>query len=133
MHSAGILDSYMMMSLVQFMLDLEMLDYVKRLMAGMSLCEDELALATIRRAGVNGKFLTDPHTLACFRKELLDPTLSDRTGYERWLSKGKPSINQRAADRWRELIGQHETPPLEPDMEQQVEAFIAKRKTKEGQ
>jgi|AntAceMinimDraft_17_1070374.scaffolds.fasta_scaffold22633_2 trimethylamine--corrinoid protein Co-methyltransferase len=132
-HSAGILDSYMMMSLVQFVLDLEMLTYVKRLMAGMSLCEDELALAVIRRAGTNGAFLTDPHTLACFRKELLDPRLSNRTGYERWLSKGKPSINQRAARRWEELTATHVCPPLEPDVEQQVQAFIAKRKEKEGQ
>ncbi len=66
LHSVGILNSYMMMSLVQFVLDLEMLADVKRLMAGMSLCEDELALAAIRRAGINGEFLTDLQTLACF-------------------------------------------------------------------
>lgn len=133
LHSAGILDSYMMMSLVQFVVDLEMLDYVKRLTAGMSLCEDELALAAIRRAGINGEFLTDPHTMACFRRELLDPRLSDRTGYEQWLSQGKPSINQRAARRWEKLVAKHKTPPLEPDIEQQIEAFIAKRKQREGQ
>jgi trimethylamine--corrinoid protein Co-methyltransferase len=133
LHSAGILDSYMMMSIIQFILDLEMLDYIKRLMAGMNLCEDELGLAAIRRAGISGEFLTDPHTLACFKKELLDPRLSDRTGYEHWLSEGRLSINQRAASRWEELIAKHATPPLEPDVEQQVKAFIAKRKEREGQ
>jgi trimethylamine---corrinoid protein Co-methyltransferase len=133
LHAAGILDSYMMMSLVQFTIDLEILEYVKRLRAGMSLCGDELALATIRRAGVNGEFLTDPHTLACFKKELLNPRLSDRTGYERWLSQGKPSINQRAARRWEELTATHACPPLEPDVERQAEEFVENRKEREGQ
>jgi trimethylamine--corrinoid protein Co-methyltransferase len=127
-HAAGILDSYLMMSLPQFVIDLEIIRYVKKLLAGISISEDRLGIEAIRRASAHGQFLTDPHTLRYFKSEFLEPELSDRTGYEQWEKRGKLSLNERAGRKWSELLGKYQRPPLDRAIEETLQAFIAKRR-----
>lgn len=126
-HAAGILDSYLMMSLPQFVIDLEIIRYVKTLFEGIPSSKERLGMEAIERASRHGQFLTDPHTLTYFKSEFLEPKLTDRSGYERWLDEGQQSLKDRTMDRWSELLATYDCSPLDRGLRERIEAFIERR------
>jgi trimethylamine--corrinoid protein Co-methyltransferase len=74
----GLIASENTISLEQLVADDEMAGYVKRLLGGISVDDDRLAVAEVHREGPGGAFITTPHTFKYFKTEYWAGKVSDR-------------------------------------------------------
>ena len=53
------------------------------------------------------------------------PALIDRTRYDRWVKKGRKDMTTRANERARQILAEHQVPPL-PEVVEEVIAEVLK-------
>jgi trimethylamine:corrinoid methyltransferase-like protein len=78
----GQLESEKKISLVQLVLDNEMIHYCNRFQRGIDFDEDSIQAALIEQVGPCGSFLETEHTFAHFREALWEPALLNRRAAE---------------------------------------------------
>ena len=113
LHAAGILESYMSMSMEKFIMDDEICSMVRRFLKGTKVDEGNIALQVINEVGPGGQFLTTDHTYQNFRTEFWQPTLSNRETYDMWRENGSLSLINRAEQRVKEILDNYVVPPLD--------------------
>lgn len=124
LHAAGILGSFISFSFEKFAIDDEMCGMVRRYRRGITVTPDTLAYEVIAKVGPGGNYLMEPHTLERFRTEFWQPTKGDRIGIEGWIAAGRPDGVSRAEKRWKNLLAEHEDPPLDGTTARQLQSFI---------
>ncbi|HXV44837.1 MAG TPA: trimethylamine methyltransferase family protein [Anaerolineae bacterium] len=127
-HSAGWLEAGLVFSYEKFMLDLEGLLMMYRLLDGIEVNDETLALDSMAEVGPGGHHFGTAHTLARFRSEFHLPLISDRQNYEAWVEQGSLDAAQRAHGLWKELLASYETPPLDPAIEEALWDYVGRRK-----
>jgi trimethylamine--corrinoid protein Co-methyltransferase len=128
MHGLGILESYLTLSYEQFVIDLELINMVRRLVQPLDISAETLALETIHEIGPGGYFLEAGHTLAHYREAHFLPRLSLRQPYEQWQAEGAGDVVRRANARCREMLAGYTRPDLPPEVETRLHAFVERRK-----
>jgi trimethylamine--corrinoid protein Co-methyltransferase len=103
----------------------EIIRDVRYVMAGVEVTDRTLAREAIHRAKPGAGFLADDHTLDNWRWAQWRPELIDRMRYDRWLKKGSKDMTARASERAREILAEHEVPPL-PQAAEEVIAEVLK-------
>lgn len=126
LHTAGILQYYMAMSLEKFMVDDEIAGMILRYLQGIDFSETKFAYDVIKQVGPGGHFLTQKHTSKNHKVELRRPELSDRQSYDGWAKEGLDA-NQRAYRKWQQVIADYVAPELDSDISQSIQAFIENR------
>lgn len=119
----GLLHGSRIWSFEQMLMDCEIFDLVHRMMQGITVDEERLAIQAIRSVGPGGNFLAEKHT----RKHMRDlwlPQFMDRRPYGEW-----EALQDGAAD-WarekaQEILTTHEPEPLDPQLSQELERIIA--------
>lgn len=76
--SAGIMDSYLAVSLEKTIIDFEIIDYVQRYERDIEVNEDTLPEEVIDEVGIGGQYLLEEHTLEYCKKESMIPKISVR-------------------------------------------------------
>jgi len=127
MHAAGWLEGGLTASFEKFMLDLESLAMFQHFLGGFAIDAETLALDMIAEVGPGGHHFGTPHTQARFSTEFYQTFLSDRQGYDTWLAAGGLDAAQRANALWKDLLGQYEPPPLEAEVREALDDFVARR------
>lgn len=122
-HSAGILDSYSTSSPEKFVLDTDRIEYIKRYLTGYEINEETLALDLVGEVDTGGHFLNKRHTLD-HSKEFVFPELFYRDAYDNWEDEGAKGAFERAHDHVGELLEDYERPPIDPDTEEALEAYV---------
>ncbi len=119
-------------SLYQLVMADEIIGMVRRIMRGMEVTDETLALDDIERAGPSGEFITSEHTYKNFKKESWFPTLMNRMRYSEWKSvaEGK-SMGDFIKEKTRRLLEKAETPALSKEVQKQMEAIIMKAENRE--
>ena len=121
----GVLGASRLGSMAQMVIDYELCQVLNRLLRGISVTPDTLALETIKRAGIRGSFFSEEHTVRHMRNELFFSEVFDRTGAE--LGRAGSGMLDLARDRAKRLL--REAPPptyLTPEQVAEMEA-IARR------
>jgi trimethylamine--corrinoid protein Co-methyltransferase len=124
-HDVGYLSSGLTSSCELLVLSDEIIGMVKRLLRGVAVDAETLAVEAIDRVGPGGHFLTDEHTLAHFRSEFWRPGLLNRDPLEIWQKKGSLPLRERLGRRVREILQRHRAAPLPPDVEARLAQIIA--------
>jgi trimethylamine--corrinoid protein Co-methyltransferase len=124
LHSAGILESYMVASYEKFIMDDEICGMCKRIKKGESIDDDRLAVELIREVGPGGEYLTRPHTFQNFRSEFYLPAIEERGNYTLWEKNGALRMEQRANGRWKSVLENFEEPGLPPEIERDLRKFV---------
>jgi trimethylamine--corrinoid protein Co-methyltransferase len=124
LHSAGILESYMMASYEKFVIDDEICGMCKRIRRGEEINAEKLALDVIRQAGPGGEYLTQMHTFQNFRKEFYQPDMEERENFANWRKKGGLTLEQRANRRWKEILEAYEAPLLPEDVDRALRSYV---------
>jgi len=119
---AGFLHGSRIWSYAQMMLDCEIFSIIHKMMAGIEVNDETLALDTIASAGPGGNFLTQAHTLKHMR-ELFLPKFMDRRPYNTWEEKGDDARTW-ALDRARQTLENHFPEPLDPKLDAALEEMI---------
>jgi trimethylamine--corrinoid protein Co-methyltransferase len=131
-HSVGWLEAGLVFSLEKFMLDLEGLLMMARLLDGIEVSDETLALESMAEVGPGGHHLGTAHTMARFRREFYLPLISDRQNYEAWVEQGALDASQRAHRLWQELLAGYEAPPLDLGIQEALWEYVARRKLEIG-
>jgi trimethylamine--corrinoid protein Co-methyltransferase len=118
------MDHAMTVSLESLVMDHEICDMIARLLKGISVTDETLAVDLIDKVGPGGHYLNQKHTMKYLRQEHFLPKMSDRDTYEVWMGKGKPSIHERARERVRKILAEHQPKLLDPAVEKDLLAII---------
>ncbi len=128
LHSAGWLEAGLVCSLEKFIIDVEGLAVMQRLLDGIVIDEETLALPFIAEVGPGGHHLGTAHTLARYRSEFYMPIVSDRQNYDKWREDGSHDAARRAHTVAGQLLAAYEPPPLDPAVAEALADFVARRK-----
>lgn len=108
----------------QLIVDNEMAAYVKRILRGLTVNEETLALDIIKRVGIGGNFLADEHTVAHFRREVWLPTSFDRRNWEEWWAGGAKSMVDWARDQKERILAHHQPEPIAPQLASEIDRIV---------
>jgi trimethylamine--corrinoid protein Co-methyltransferase len=110
----GMLDFESTQSLEKLVIDDEACGMAKRLVRGIEQRDEVLALDKFEGIAAGAQFLSLPHTRLWYRKEHSFPKIIDRDTYEAWVSLGRKSMVDRAAEEVARRLGAGPTALLEP-------------------
>lgn len=125
---AGWLEGGLVGSFEKLILDAEMLQMFASWMDPINVTEEEIGLDAIREVGPGGHFFGTQHTLDRYENAFYQPLISDWSNFENWRDAGAKDAAQRANEMWKRLLAEYEQPPLDPAIDEELEAFVAKRK-----
>lgn len=128
LHSAGWLESGLSACYAKFILDVDQLTVLQRLVQGLDLSADALAFDAVKEVGPGGHFLGSPHTLRYFDKAFFIPRSASNETYEQWLEMGSVEAPERARALAKEWLRAYEAPPLESGVGESIREFIDRRK-----
>lgn len=128
LHSAGWLDSGLVCSLEKFLIDVEGLAVIQRMLEGVTINEETLALASIAEVGPGGHHFGTDHTLARYRSEFYLPLVSDRQNHDKWRQDGAHDAAHRAHQLAHQLLDSYEPPPMDESIAGELADFVARRK-----
>jgi len=111
-------------SLYQLVLCDEVISYTKRIMRGIEVNDDTLAVGVINHVGPGGHFLGEEHTLEYFKKEFWFPTLMDRTRYDEWKANGALSMGSRVKTKTQRLLKEHQPKALSPEVVKKISQIV---------
>lgn len=122
-HAAGVLDSIMTVDYGQFVIDNEIIGMAMKMLRGIDVDEEHLAVDEIRMVGPGGNFLSLDHTIQHFREEYLEPMLASRR--ERADMASVPDDLHRdvldsARRRAKEIIDQAQRPYIPSEIDRQI-------------
>jgi len=107
--AAGMLDSGNSISYEQFIIDNEILGMVHRLLQGVRVDQETLAVDTIERVGPGGNYVMEDHTVEHMFDQFFYPTLATRMNFDRWEGKGNPTPLTQANELARTWLENFET------------------------
>ena len=131
MHSAGWLEGGLTASFEKFILDCDLLQMVAEFLTPLDTSEPALALDAIRSVEPGGHYFGTAHTLERFETAFYSPLVSDWRNFETWQEAGSPTAYEKANTIWQKELAAYERPPMDKAIEEELEAFVAKR-TEEG-
>ncbi len=123
-HDCGYMEYGATSSLELLVMDDEIIGHVRRVVEGIKVDEETLAIDVIKEVGPGAQFLTHTHTFEHFRKETWMPSLINRQRYDHWLEDGSPTLRQRVNARVREIIDDHEPEKLAPDVQARIRSIV---------
>jgi trimethylamine--corrinoid protein Co-methyltransferase len=105
----------------------EIFGMAKRMVEGIEVNEDTLAVPIIKRiapkaaARTGAHYLAEKHTLDHIDKELYIPKISDKTRRNMWEKAGSKDLSQVAKERVKEILAKHVPEPPPPDILKKLE------------
>lgn len=122
----GEMDAGVMGSYAQMVCDNEIAASVRRLRRGFSVDQDALALDILTEV-MDGRrnFLDQLHTVRYLRAgEVMLTRLAERRSWETWDQTGRENMTQRAQAEAKQILDQHQVPPLTEDQERELDAIL---------
>jgi len=126
-HDVGYIEYGTTSSMEMLVIADEIIRDVRFVMQGVEVSERTLAREAIHRAKPGGGFLSDDHTLDNWRWAQWRPDLIDRTRYDRWVNQGRKDMTARANQRARQILAEHQVPPLPQEAEQVIKEVLQRR------
>jgi trimethylamine--corrinoid protein Co-methyltransferase len=127
-HAAGWLEGGLTASFEKLVIDAEMLQMMAEYLRPIEVNDDELAVDAIAEVGPGGHHFGTSHTLERYESAFYTPLLSNRQNFEAWKEAGSIDIATRANTMWKQLLAEYEQPPLDPAIDEALDAYVIKRK-----
>jgi len=130
-HDVGWMASANVASAEQLVITNEMIAFCRRLMQGITVDADALAVEVIASVGPEGTFLAHDHTMENFRRESFFPTLWDRRPMGK-RQADDPTFAQRAVVETARLLQEHTPIPMTDAQINAVDAILAQSSAEAG-
>lgn len=111
-------------SLSMLVLQHEIVRYIERLIHGVAVTVDTLAVDIIQEGIAAGSFLGLEHTVSHFRSELWFPQLLDRRYWDGWASDGSQDMSARCRSMKDRILRNHVPHPLDDAMQRDIDNLI---------
>jgi len=118
--AAGLLDSGLAISHQTYVIDNDIIGMTKRVLKGIKIDPDRLAMDCIERVGPGGNYLSDEMTMEYMRSEFFYPSLADRRTYSAWETDGKLSTEERARRIAIDYLKKHKPLPVDKAVDTQI-------------
>lgn len=119
--SAGMLASLIAVSYEALVIDNDMLGLIQRVLRGIEVTEETLAVEVIREvAGGAGHYLGHVETLRCMESEYLYPSVANRQSPDAWREAGAKDIYEAARERVREILSCHYPVYIDPRVDADI-------------
>jgi len=122
--TAGSLDGSITTSYSKTVADNEACGMVARILDGIKVTDETLAVDEIVKVGPAASFLGTPFTLGHFRSEHYIPQLLDRRSREAWEKSGRKTMEHAAREKAKQILKEHTPKPLDKDVLAAGEAFV---------
>ena len=119
----GLLHGSRIWSYDQMLMDCEIFSIIHKMMQGIPVNDETLALDAIRQSGPGGNFLTQKHTRQHMREVFL-PQFMDRRPYNVWQEKQDGAADW-ALSKARQILASHAPDPLDPALSAELRRIIA--------
>ena len=127
----GSINSILTFDYAKMVIDHEMFRYIRKMIEGIQINEETLALDVIDQVGPGGNYLTHDHTFDHMR-EMTPGGLFCRTGYEQWVDAGRQDMYERAREKATELLSSHEPAALPKGAAERMEEIVAAYEKEKG-
>jgi trimethylamine--corrinoid protein Co-methyltransferase len=102
----------------------ENLKAISRVLKGIEISDETLAVDVINEVGPGGEYLSHSHTLKHFRTEFFLPKLFNRTDFEVFEKIEQQDIATRANEMAKKIIDSHQPPELDKDILKQLDEIM---------
>jgi trimethylamine--corrinoid protein Co-methyltransferase len=102
----------------------ELVHMIKRILAGVAVTDETLAVDVIRKVGHGGSYLSENHTFQHFRQELFFPRLFRRQTIDQWQKSGGMMIHEVAHARVQEILASAGPVELPPGADAEMERVL---------
>ncbi len=123
-YGVGMLDSALTWDYASAYLQNEFIDMVLRVVNGIEVTEESLAMDVIREVGPAGEFITHDHTYRNFKK-LSHPKLMNRDSREGWEAAGSIDIVDLAYEKSLELLKSFKPYPRSDGVQKALDSIFA--------
>jgi trimethylamine--corrinoid protein Co-methyltransferase len=123
-HDVGYLESGLLGSYDMLVMSNEAIGMAKRILQGVTVTPETLAVDVIERVGPGGHYLTQEHTRRHFRSELWLPTLMDRQHRRSWEADGSKTMAERVRAQVLDILEHHEPMPIPAAVEAGLKEII---------
>ena len=110
----------------------EILQMISEVLQPLPVDEGSLGFDAIAEVGPGGHFFGTAHTLERFEHAFYRPLISDWRNFETWRLAGAQDAAQRANALWKQALSDYEQPPIDPAVDESMQAFVARRKEEGG-
>jgi trimethylamine--corrinoid protein Co-methyltransferase len=131
-HGLGWLEGGLCASYEKVILDAEMVQMMVAFMQPPTISKESLGVETIQEVGPGNHFFGASQTLQHYEDAFYTPLLSDWQNFEAWRDAGSYTATKRANIIWKQLLKDYEQPYLDKSIEDELSAFIEKRKQEGG-
>ena len=104
----------------------EVVGMVSRIVRGVTVDDESLAVDVIKNVGPGGHFLSQKHTLKFVEREIYIPKIFDRRPEEVWKRAGEKDIREVAREKVKEILKEHYPGPLPKDIKQRLMEIVRK-------
>ena len=120
-HAAGMLESMLAVAYEQYVIDDEIIGMSCKVLEGIPVDAEHLALEAIEEVGPGGSFIMSPHTMTHMRQEYFGGNgVSDQESREKWTEKGSLDARTRARRIAKKILAEEETPHISEDAEKAI-------------
>ena len=123
-YGVGMLDSALTWDYASAYLQNEFIDMVLKVVNGIQITEETLAMDVIRDVGPAGEFITHEHTYNNFKK-LSSPKMMNRDNRENWEAAGSPDIAEIAFDKSKDILENYKPEPRSEKVQKELDSIYA--------
>lgn len=122
-HDVGYLEFGLTFSFESLVMNDEQIGFMRRMMDGVRVDDEYMALDAIRRVGPGGNYLGDEHTFSHF-KENFTGDITDRNTYDQWQAKGGTTMRERAKAKIEYILENHKPQLLSKEADARIEEIL---------
>lgn len=105
-------------------IDNELMNWIGRLLRGITVNDETLAIDLTENVAFRNNFLSEMHTIKHFREELLESKLVSRETWDDWKNAGSQSYWQRAQDCAKIISNDHHPTPLSEEVQKGLATIV---------
>ena len=124
-YGLGMVELGMTMDFGLLVADNEFARMIRRMLDGVPVNDEALAVDVIREVGIGGEFVTHQHTFDYFKKHQSQSALIDRNTRGVWKEGGGKDMHSRCNDFAREILATHKPEPLPEGVAQTLRDIVA--------
>lgn len=123
-YGMGMLEMGMTMSYEQLLIDEEIVRMIRRILQGIPVNKETIALDVIKAVGPAGNYLAQKHTMKYMRTDLSTTTLINRKMRNNWENAGAKDLPAVAREKAIEILENHKPIPLPDDVKKRIHDLV---------
>lgn len=127
--AAGWLEGGLTIGYEKFVMDADRCGAIDRMMGGLALDANDFAREAYLEAEIGSNFLGVDHTIRNFRTANYRAELADNNSFEQWVDSGSKDTQQRAFERWTQMLRGYEMPEMDIATDEALLDFTQRKKS----